>query len=84
MIRRLIILLLIVGFVFSDNNTEITSVNNNEFVTIYYDDGSVSTHDTTTSACSISFGVEKRWNIECYMFADGNEENIIKAVLIEW
>ena len=118
--KKIIILsiLLIVGVVFSDNNTEITSVNNNEFVTIYYDDGSFSTHDSTQNACSITFGFQGKKNdnpgidfdyedgifsipdstqsvefnknfekkallVECYMFADGNENNIIKAEHID-
>ena len=102
MIRRLIILLLIVGCVFAqnsnidttfyfykefgDNSTDTTLLNVNEFVTIYYDDGSVSTYDTTASACSISFGVDKGKKyllVECYMFADGDSENIINVEHID-
>ena len=103
MIRRLIILLLIVGCVFAQNsnvdttfyfhnesdynNTDTTLLNVNEFVTIYYEDGSFSTHDSTQSACSISFGVEKGKKsllVDCYMSADGDNENIINVEHIDW
>ena len=43
---------------FDNNKTDTTLLNVNEFVTIYYEDGSFSNHDSTQSACSIIFGVE--------------------------
>ena len=106
MIRRLIILLLIVGMMFAQdsnidstlyfyksgdklhfgyNSPKKTSLNVNEFVAIYYDDGSMSTYDNTETTCSISFGVnlEKKYLlVDCHMFANGDSENIINVALI--
>ena len=102
--KKLIIALLIVGCVFAqnsnvdttvyfhnefdNNNTDTTLLNVNEFVTIYYEDGSFSTHDSTQSACNISFGVgvkrEKSYSlVDCYMFADGDSNNIINVEHID-
>ena len=102
MIRRLIILLLIVGCVFAQdsnidstfyyyksgdkshfgyNSPKKTSLNVNEFVAIYYDDGSMSTYDNTETTCSISFGVNLV--VDCHMFANGDSENIINVEHID-
>ena len=107
MIRRLIILLLIVGMMFAQdsnidstlyfyksgdklhfgyNSPKKTSLNVNEFVAIYYDDGSMSTYDNTETTCSISFGVnlEKKYLlVDCHMFANGDSENIINVEHID-
>ena len=72
MIRRLTILLLIVGCVFAqnsnldstfyfynefgDNSIDTTLLNVNEFHTIYYKDGSIAIHDSLVSGCHITFG----------------------------
>ena len=56
------------------------------FNTIYYKDGSFSTHDSFQSACSISFGVymeETNLLVECHIYTNGDEENIINAELID-
>ena len=100
--KKLIIALLIVGCVFAqnsnvdttvyfhnefDNNkTDTTLLNVNKFATIYYEDGSFSTHDSTQSACNISFGVEKgKFSslVDCYMYADGDSNNIINVEHID-
>ena len=100
--KLLLFVLLIVGCVFAQNsnvdstfylhkesdynNTDTTLLTVNEFVTIYYEDGSFSNHDSTQSACSISFGVEKGEKsllVDCYMFADGDSENIINVEHID-
>ena len=107
MIRRLIILLLIVGMMFAQdsnidstfyyyksgdkshfgyNSPKKTSLNVNEFVAIYYDDGSMSTYDNTETTCSISFGVnlgKKYLLVDCHMFANGDSENIINVEHID-
>ena len=51
------------------------------FNTIYYKDGSFSTHDTLVSSCTISFGVSGLAKgesiIECATYTYGNLENIV-------
>ena len=47
---------------FGYNSPKKTSLNVNEFVAIYYDDGSMSTYDNTETTCSISFGVNLEKN----------------------
>ena len=56
------------------------------FNTIYYKDGSFSTHDSFQSVCSITLGVdkgEKYLLLECHISTNGDEENIINAELID-
>ena len=51
------------------------------FNTIYYKDGSFSTHDSLVSTCHISFGLSGLAKgesiIECATYTDGNLENIV-------
>ena len=66
---------------FGYNSPKKTSLNVNEFVAIYYDDGSMSTYDNTETTCSISFGVNLV--VDCHMFANGDSENIINVEHID-
>ena len=71
---------------FGYNSPKKTSLNVNEFVAIYYDDGSMSTYDNTETTCSISFGVnlgKKYLLVDCHMFANGDSENIINVEHID-
>ena len=85
--KLLLFVLFIVGCVFAQNsNVDTTVYFHNEFATIYYEDGSFSTHDSTQSACNISFGVEKgKFSslVDCYMYADGDSNNIINVEHID-
>ena len=91
--KKLILLAIVLSLcptnIFSQETIDTTITNiavDTLFNTIYYKDGSFSTHDSFKSVCNISFGVEKGDNflfVECHIFTDGNVENIINAELID-
>ena len=75
--------------IFSQDTIDTTITNtavDTLFNTIYYKDGSFSTHDSFQSACSITLGVDKGDKyllFECHISTNGDEENIINAELID-
>ena len=75
--------------IFSQDTIDTTITNiavDTLFNTIYYKDGSFSTHDSFQSVCNITFGVdkgEKYLLVECHISTNGDEENIINAELID-
>ena len=75
--------------IFSQDTIDTTITNtavDTLFNTIYYKDGSFSTHDSFQTVCSIPFGVDKEEKyllVECHIYTNGDEENIINAELID-
>ena len=75
--------------IFSQDTIDTTITNiavDTLFNTIYYKDGSFSTHDSFQTDCSITLGVDngkKYLLLECHISTNGDEENIINAELID-
>jgi len=74
--------------IFSQDTIDTTITNtavDTLFNTIYYKDGSFSTHDSFQSVCSLTWGAmeEKYFSVECHISTNGDEENIINAELID-